>query len=133
MRVAAARELGPPPPVEVGRCGTVEWVDGDGVAVVCFDGETRRLHGVKPGDRYQLRKLRAEEGAEEDAEAVLRAGARVEAAGLSGAAGLNGLRGTVLAPQGDRWRVRFDSPAAGEKALRPSNLRAITEEETEGK
>lgn len=53
------------------------------------------------------------------------AGALVEAHSLS-AAHLNGLRGRVIAPQGERLRVKFPDPH-GEKALKPANLKLLDE------
>ena len=58
--------------------------------------------------------------------AVLRVGARVEAFGLTGASELNGLRGEVVTEQGERFGVRFDEHTAGEKSLRPRNLRLLS-------
>lgn len=55
------------------------------------------------------------------------AGALVEAHSLSVAA-LNGEQGRVLGPQGERYRVEFPEPA-GEKALKPANLKIIEEDE----
>lgn len=51
------------------------------------------------------------------------AGAQVEAHSLSTAA-LNGLRGIVLGPQGERIRVQFAEPN-GEKALKAANLKVL--------
>lgn len=51
------------------------------------------------------------------------AGVVVEAHSLS-AADLNGQRGKVLGPQGDRYRVAFSEPH-GEKALKPTNLKVV--------
>merc|ERR1719221_281213 len=51
------------------------------------------------------------------------AGALVESHSLSTAA-LNGLRGRILGPQGERYRVELPAPH-GEKALKPTNLTVI--------
>jgi alpha-beta hydrolase superfamily lysophospholipase len=51
------------------------------------------------------------------------AGAIVEAHSLN-AAHMNGLRGPVLGPQGERVRVKFPDPH-GEKALKPANLTVV--------
>uniref|UniRef100_A0A7S1FHN3 Serine aminopeptidase S33 domain-containing protein n=1 Tax=Noctiluca scintillans TaxID=2966 RepID=A0A7S1FHN3_NOCSC len=51
------------------------------------------------------------------------AGVTVEAHSLSNP-DFNGLRGKVLGPQGERFRVAFPSPM-GEKALKPANLKIV--------
>lgn len=51
------------------------------------------------------------------------AGSTVEAHSLSTTA-FNGLRGKVMGPKGERFRVKFPAPN-GEKALKPNNLRLL--------
>lgn len=53
------------------------------------------------------------------------AGVLVEAHSLSAAA-LNGLKGRVLGPQGERYRVDLGGET-GEKALKPANLKVVEE------
>eukprot|EP01062_Namystynia_karyoxenos_P045089 TRINITY_DN3340_c0_g3_i1.p1 TRINITY_DN3340_c0_g3~~TRINITY_DN3340_c0_g3_i1.p1 ORF type:complete len:287 (+),score=82.18 TRINITY_DN3340_c0_g3_i1:82-861(+) len=55
-------------------------------------------------------------------------GARVEVHGLKSMPALNGIRGTVKGPQGDRVGVCLPHPY-GSKALKPGNLRLVEEDD----
>ena len=44
---------------------------------------------------------------------------------LTGARELNGQQGLIVAEKGERWAVRFDDIAFGQKLLRPGNVRRL--------
>jgi len=56
---------------------------------------------------------------------TVKAGAKVAAKDLVGAAILNGKEGTLVEPAGDRWIVRFEGH--GDKALLPKNFDLVIE------
>ena len=57
------------------------------------------------------------------------AGTLVETHSLK-ATQMNGLKGVVIGPQGDRLRIQLEEPH-GEKALKPANLKVIDKQDGE--